>query len=464
MKLTNQYLLDFLDFDPALDGSQLLFRAIRPSDIQTNGTDVVIHLPFQQQKCSLEMGPEPDVAPQSYQLLLRAYGSDILRVCIGFKGSRFNDSPMLEMATDLEIVPLHVQIENDEWIVLDNQDRKRAVFNLADPQIDYWSDLLPKPEETLNAVFYPDGDKAIRIDAYDQFFPARHDGLALAYVQEGKEVSKSTISFHADANEVFAGTGERFTKMDLSGKTLYLENQDGQGVNSRRTYKNIPFFVSSRQYGMFMHTSAATRISFADQSTRSVQFLVDDPMIDLFLIGGKDLESVLYNYRRLTGFPSMPPLWSFGIWMSRMTYFSADEVNAICDRLRKEEYPCDVIHLDTGWFKTDWLCEWKFNDERFPDPQRFMKDLRDKGYRVSLWQMPYIAADAEQHDEAVANKYIGPLDQTMKQGDPISVHWIMQVQSILPARKQLTGTRDCCEICWKWVRCALKRISVKRSI
>ena len=55
--------------------------------------------------------------------------------------------------------------------------------------------------------------------------------------------------------------------------------------------------------------------------------------------------------------------------MSRMTYFSADEVNAICDRLRQEHYPCDVIHLDTGWFKTDWLCEWKFNEERFPDPK-----------------------------------------------------------------------------------------------
>ena len=84
----------------------------------------------------------------------------------------------------------------------------------------------------------------------------------------------------------------------------------------------------------------------------------------------------------------MPPLWSFGVWMSRMTYFSADEVNTICDRLRREHYPCDVIHLDTGWFKTDWLCEWKFNEERFPNPPAFIKGLKDKGFRVSLWQLP----------------------------------------------------------------------------
>lgn len=98
-----------------------------------------------------------------------------------------------------------------------------------------------------------------------------------------------------------------------------------------------------------------------------------------------------------------------------MTYFSADEVNEICNRLRNEDFPCDVIHLDTGWFKTDWLCEWKFNDERFPDPKKFMAELRKEGFRVSLWQMPYIAAEAEQHDEAVENNYIGPLDEAAQQ-------------------------------------------------
>ena len=92
-----------------------------------------------------------------------------------------------------------------------------------------------------------------------------------------------------------------------------------------------------------------------------------------------------------------------------MTYFSADEVEGICDRLRDEDYPCDVIHLDTGWFRTDWLCEWKFNPERFPDPEGFIRRLADNGYKVSLWQLPYIAKGAEQIDEAREKKYIGPL-------------------------------------------------------
>ena len=132
-------------------------------------------------------------------------------------------------------------------------------------------------------------------------------------------------------------------------------------------------------------------------------------MLDVFVIAGDTMEEILRGYRDLTGYPSMPPLWSFGIWMSRMTYFSAEEVNEICDRMRAEHYPCDVIHLDTGWFKTDWLCEWKFNEERFPDPKGFIQGLKKKGYRVSLWQLPYVAENAEQIDEARKNDYIAPL-------------------------------------------------------
>ena len=81
--------------------------------------------------------------------------------------------------------------------------------------------------------------------------------------------------------------GERFAKMDLSGRTFQLKNQDGQGVNNRRTYKNVPFLMSSRLYGVFLHTSSYGKMSVADHSSRSLQFLVEEPAMDVFLIGGE---------------------------------------------------------------------------------------------------------------------------------------------------------------------------------
>ena len=410
MKQTNYHLFDFLDFDTELKTDEALWKACKPTAIYEKDGDICVTVPFQKQQLANDMAADETVPRQESTFIIRYYTHNILRLFAGFGEAEMTDrSEMLRLAPDIRKKPLTVREDKGEWSVYDAEGRRRALINLREPVLDYWSDLLPVPQETLDITFYPDDKKEIRLSAYDHFSPPRYDALPLAYcVKEGHK-ERATISFECQPDEVFAGTGERFYKMDLSGHTFQLKNQDGQGVNNRRAYKNIPFYLSSRMYGVFYHTSAHSKLSLADHSTRSVQFLSDQAMLDVFLIGGNTPEEILCGYRSLTGVPSMPPLWSFGTWMSRMTYFSADEVTAICNRLRAEQYPCDVIHLDTGWFKTDWLCEWKFNDERFPDPKGFIHQLKDNGFRVSLWQLPYVAEDAEQIDEARENNYIGPL-------------------------------------------------------
>ncbi len=419
MKQTNHQFFDFLDFNTDLsleEGVSRLWKACKPIDITNEGLGVALMVPFQCQLLSNDIVPDTSVPRKNYKIILRAIGEKILRVSIGFDKKIAIKSPMLEIAEDLQEIKLHFEKKSDKWIVKDPNGTLRAVFDLSEPKIDHWSDLLPEPEESMQAVFYPDGKKAIMVSAYDQFFPARMDAMCLSFIEQYDKPSKATISFHAKPCEKFVGTGERFNKMDLSGNTFYLRNQDGQGVNSRRTYKNIPFYLSSEMYGLFLHTSTYCKFSMADFSTRSVQLLVEEPILDIFLIGEDTPDKIIYQYKKLTGFPTVPPLWSYGVWMSRMTYFSEEEVIAICNRLRDENFPCDVIHIDTGWFKTDWLCEWKFNAERFPDPVRFVSNLKKNGYRVSLWQMPYISEDAEQYNEAKSNNFIGKLNAEVIKG------------------------------------------------
>lgn len=416
MKQTNYQLFDFLDFDTELKGGDILWKACSPVSIFINGTDAVLEVPFQKQLLSGNIAPDLKEPRKSYYLRLRAYGEKILRVAIGFDVPDMTDSPMLEIDGNLRIIQLKIEKTDEEWRIRDASGAIRASLNRRSLPVDHWSDLLPPPEESIDLSFFPDGNKQISLSAYDQFFPVRQDSFALAFAEKKGECHRTTMSFHCEPDEKFAGTGERFAKMDLSGHTFQLKNQDGQGVNNRRTYKNIPFFLSSRMYAVFMHTTAYSKFSLADHSTRSVQLLTEEPAMDLFLIAGKTPEEIIFEYRRLTGFPPMLPVWSFGTWMSRMSYFSADEVKGICKRLREEDFPCDVIHLDTGWFRTDWLCEWKFNPERFPDPKQFIHDLRQKGFKISLWQMPYIAAGAEQYKEALENKYICILKKSEKRG------------------------------------------------
>ena len=411
MQQTNYYIFDWLDFDKNLSRDESLWKAYPQTEIHEENGDVILNIPYQKQVLQEDMLADENVEMESHTLRLRAYGDSIVRLFTTMIGDEISDeSDMLQMDSRLLHTPLSIETDDHGYAIKDPQGRTRARIETKPYKTEWWSDLQPAPQPTIRLTIYPDGNPEKGIELSDDHFsPPRYDALPIAYcLTEGKP-DRATISFACEPDECFVGTGERFRKMDLSGQTFYLKNQDGQGVNNRRAYKNIPFYMSSRMYGVFYHTSDYCRLSLADHSTRSIQFRNDFATIDAFIIGGDTPERILFHYRQLTGFPPMLPLWSFGIWMSRMTYFSADEVEGICDRLRDEDYPCDVIHLDTGWFRTDWLCEWKFNPERFPDPEGFIRRLADNGYKVSLWQLPYIAKGAEQIDEAREKKYIGPL-------------------------------------------------------
>ena len=412
MKQTNYHLFDFMDFDPTLQRDEALWKAYAPTRIVEQDGDIVITIPYQRQKHQEDMAPDMNTPMQCYGLIIRAYEPNVIRLFTTMTEDVMTEcDEMLQMAPEVKRKPLHYA--GGDIIATDGT--KLATINLSAPCLDPWSDLLPAPQPAPFITFYPDGDTTKPVALSDDHFsPPRYDALPLGFCSVDSGNERATISFKCDADEHFVGTGERFRKMDLSGQTFQLKNQDGQGVNNRRCYKNIPFFLSSRMYGVFFHTSDYCKLSLADHSSRSVQFLNDHATLDVFLIGGRTPEEILKGYRMLTGFPTMPPLWSFGIWMSRMTYFSADEVEEICDRLRKEHYPCDVIHLDTGWFRTDWLCEWKFNPERFPDPKAFISRLKEQGFKVSLWQLPYVAQGAEQLKEAKENHYIS---QPVKEED-----------------------------------------------
>jgi len=434
---------------------EALWKAYQPQHITTVDGDVVVSIPYQKQLCQADMAPNLDEPQQSYDLTIRYYdcqspadahngGTGIVRLFTTMCGDEMTEQDdMLQFSTAIKRRPLTVNRKEDiveirqaadsEGVVsegIDSAGRLVARIDLSKPITDHWSDLQPAPQPAPLITFYPDGDERKGIILSDDHFsPPRYDALPIGFVsredgtanQEGRDANRlvterATMSFCCEPDECFVGTGERFRKMDLSGQTFQMKNQDGQGVNNRRCYKNIPFYLSSRMYGAFYHTSDYCKLSLADHSSRSVQFLCDRATLDVFLIGGQTPEQILCSYRHLTGFPQMPPLWSFGVWMSRMTYFSADEVENICQRLRQEHYPSDVIHLDTGWFRTDWLCEWKFNPERFPQPADFIHRLADMGFKVSLWQLPYIAAGAEQIGEAKAQHYISqPADSSQEE-------------------------------------------------
>ncbi|HUI55397.1 MAG TPA: TIM-barrel domain-containing protein [Bryobacteraceae bacterium] len=213
--------------------------------------------------------------------------------------------------------------------------------------------------------------------------------LPFSFIRRASDYSRSIAAvFTLSASEKLFGCGESFTRLDKRGQKLVLWTNDANGVENAHMYKPIPFFMSSRGYGMFVHTSAPATFDFGASFSGTTELLLGDDDLDLFVFLGAP-KDILNEYTTLTGKAAMPPLWSFGLWMSRITYNSEDQVRDVAAKLRQNRIPADVIHIDTGWFETDWRCDYRFSTTRFKDPAQMMADLKRDGFHISLWQLPY---------------------------------------------------------------------------
>ncbi len=208
--------------------------------------------------------------------------------------------------------------------------------------------------------------------------------------------------------EHFYGLGERFAPIDKKGQNVNLWQTNALGVYTDRAYKNIPFFMSTAGYGLFLHTAHKANCNMGAHHYKAYGIMTGDSEIDLFLFVAPSMKQILRMYCDVTGSPAVPPRWSFGFWISKISYESRPEVEALAERLRREDIPCDVIHIDTNWYKENWVCDYKFCDEKFPDAEGMIRGLLDKGFRVTLWQMPYIdkgELSGEVYDEGFRKGY-----------------------------------------------------------
>ena len=212
-------------------------------------------------------------------------------------------------------------------------------------------------------------------------------------------------SFSLHPGEKLFGGGESFTRLDKRGQRMVLYTYDAYSAQTPYMYKPVPFFMSSRGYGMFFHTSAPLTLDLGGSyNGANVAYLGDD-VLDMFFFFGS-LKEILSEYTALTGRAPTPPLWTFGLWMGRESYSSENEVREVAKKLRRERIPSDVIHLDTGWTEVPHRCDFEFSPSRFPHPERMLSDLKGSGFRVSLWQLPYLNPENELRAEAIERDHI----------------------------------------------------------
>lgn len=203
------------------------------------------------------------------------------------------------------------------------------------------------------------------------------------------------------------GLGERFTPFVKNGQVVELWNEDG-GTSSEQAYKNIPFYLTNRGYGVFINHPELVSLEIASEKVERVQFSVPSETLDYFIINGPTPKEVLARYTALTGRPALPPAWSFGLWLSTSFTTDYDEatVNSFVQGMVDRDLPLHVFHFDCFWMKQFHWTNLEWDEHLFPDPEGMLRRLKERGLHICVWINPYIAQRSVMFDEGMANGYL----------------------------------------------------------
>ncbi|MBD7911757.1 alpha-xylosidase [Clostridium cibarium] len=229
----------------------------------------------------------------------------------------------------------------------------------------------------------------------------------MAYVKTDKKEVFMREQLQLSVGELVYGLGERFTPFVKNGQTIDIWNKDG-GTSTEQSYKNIPFYITNKGYGVFVNHPEEVSFEVASEKVTKVQFSVAGECIDYFIIAGGSMKKVIENYTSLTGKPALPPTWSFGLWLTTSFTTNYDEktVTEFVDGMAERDLPLRVFHFDCFWMKDFNWCNFEWDNRVFPDPKGMLKRLKEKGLKICVWINPYIAQESKLFDEGMNNGYL----------------------------------------------------------
>jgi alpha-D-xyloside xylohydrolase len=229
-------------------------------------------------------------------------------------------------------------------------------------------------------------------------------GMGIIDTPDGRFIHEQ---LNLGVGECVYGLGERFPAFVKNGQVVDLWNEDG-GTSSEQAYKNIPFYLTNRGYGVFVAHPEKVSFEVASEKVERVQFSVAGESLEYYLIYGPTPREVLGRYTALTGRPALPPAWSFGLWLSTSFTTDYDEktVTGFIREMAARGIPLHVFHFDCFWMKENHWCDFQWDTRCFPDPPGMLARLKEYGLHICVWINPYIAQRSALFDEAAAGGYL----------------------------------------------------------
>ena len=207
--------------------------------------------------------------------------------------------------------------------------------------------------------------------------------------------------------ELVYGMGERFTPFVKNGQSVDIWNEDG-GTSTEQSYKNIPFYITNKGYGVLVNHPERVSFEVATEMVTRTEFSVKGSYLDYFLINGPTMKEVLTRYTDLTGKPSLPAPWTFGLWLSTSftTNYDEETVMSFVDGMLNRGIPLRTFHFDCFWMKEFHWSDFLWDSRVFPDPAGMLKRIKAKGLNICVWINPYIGQESYLFDEGMKNGYL----------------------------------------------------------
>ena len=273
-------------------------------------------------------------------------------------------------------------------------------------------------EENDETVSFTSGKLTARVQKGENWRVdyVAEDGRVLtssAFRGMGRALDKDTgktymsDSLMLDVGECVYGLGERFAAYVKNGQSIDMWNADG-GTASEQTYKNIPFYMTNRGYGVFVEDTSDVSFEVASEKVERVQFSAEGETIVYDVIYGGTPKAVLDGYTALTGRPALLPAWSFGLWLSTSFTTNYDEKTAtsFIQGMADRDIPLSVFHFDCFWMKGFNWCDFTWDEETFPDPVGMLKRYHDRGLHLCCWINPYIGQASPLFREGMEHGYL----------------------------------------------------------
>ena len=257
---------------------------------------------------------------------------------------------------------------------------------------------------------FREGDKILTESSYRN----------LAYMRNTKTNKNYMVEQLAlDVGENVYGLGERYTPFVKNGQTVEIWNEDG-GTASEQTYKNVPFYITNKGYGVLVDNAGDVHFEIASEKVERVQFSVESEILEYYIINGGTPKDTIKLYTDLTGKPALPPSWSFGLWLTTSFTTSYDEetVTSFIQGMADRDIPLHTFHFDCFWMKQYEWCNFKWDEDTFPDPVGMLKRYKDRGLHICVWINSYIGQKSYLFDEGMKKGYfVKNADDTVWQCD-----------------------------------------------